>query len=217
MLNSMKPIKLVCIYDAAIDQDAMGSDTLDKYIRSRDFGLISPYFKPGQKPTVYHMKRISRSTMLNRVMCVDSDSERAMRSFQYAITQVDNVRADDGTVHDWKPAGTTQTSAGEQAMVSTSELERFAAADIMEIGQAAWYLSFLRQNSGDYCRVPLTSLDILASQAYQFARASQMTADPSNSSPSAPDSPPSPPTATIEGTDDGNSGRLTDAHAGASE
>ena len=178
MLNSMKPIKAVCIYDAAIDQERIKAETVLDYIRNRKFETIQPYLISGAKPVIYNVKRLLRSVMYSKIQPITNDNERAIKCFQYGVESVENAINDDGTTYDFTPEGVD----GEHTIVSREELEkRFDPCDVMEIGTMIWYMSFLRRNAENGLAAPDTSLGIWARLASQSAPANQTSAAQSNS------------------------------------
>ena len=178
MLNSMKPIKAVCIYDAAIDQERIKAETVLDYIRNRDFSTIQPYLISGAKPVIYNVQRLLRSVMYSKVMSITNENERAIRCFQYGVESVENAINDDGTTYDFIPEG----MEGEHRIISREQLEkRFDPCDVLEIGTMIWYLSFLRRNAVNGLAAPDMSLGIWARLVSQSAPANQTSAAPSNS------------------------------------
>lgn len=177
MLNTVKPIKVVCIYDTAIDHERIPADTLLDYARNRKFETIQPYLKSGSKPIIYNVKRLSRSVMLRKVMPITNENERAIQCFRHGVESVENNVSDSGSVYDYAPEGIE----GDKGVVSDEELERFAPCDIIEIGTMIWYLSFLRSNSVGGLAVPPTSLGILGRQVNPSVPVNQTSAHQNSS------------------------------------
>jgi hypothetical protein len=180
--------KVVCIYDPAIDHKKISADVMRDYATNREYKTIEPYIRLGQKPVIYHLKRISRSIFLREIMPISNENERAIMAFKHALQLVENMENDQGVRLDYKPEGVLQTVDGERTVVSDAELERFAPCDVIEIGNVAWYHSFLRPGIRGSYRVPPTSLALLASLETQSVVANQTDAAPNNSGHSAQES-----------------------------
>lgn len=135
MLQSTQPFEVVCLYDPAIDGSV--SDVI-AYGRSRDLSKIT--FKAGQEPVRFWVERMSRRLMLRHVAAADSENERYTRAFSCAVVRVTGLEGK----HEFRPQQQLSTPVGQVRMVTEEELERFAIADILEIGAVAFWRSFLR-------------------------------------------------------------------------
>lgn len=209
MLNTIKPIKVVCIYDAAIDQERITTETVLQYIRCRDFEIIRPYLISGEKPVIYNVQRLLRSVMYSKIQPITNDNERAIKCFQYGVESVENAMNDDGTTYDFVPEGVD----GDHRIISREELEkRFDPCDVMEIGTMIWYLSFLRRNNVNGLAAPDTSLGIWARLVNQSVPVNQTAAHQNNSKQqSVVDSQGQNPTATMQENDVSKSVKPMDA------
>jgi hypothetical protein len=202
MINMTKSIKAVCIYDKAIDHSRVSQETILEYIHTRDLAIIEPYINQRERPVYYHVKRIPRSVMLQKIMPMGTENERAIKCFQYCIEQVENMPNDAGGTLTWKPT----EKRDDIGFVSEEELDRFDLCDVLEIGTMAWYLSFLRRANGDELAAPPTSLDILVRRGLRSARRNQTNAHQSNSKPPTKEhSQPSEQTVPMPETDDARS------------
>ena len=158
MLRSAAPKKVCCVFDEAID--ATQSD-LSKYAQTRDLAHLK--FLPGTRPTMYWIDRIPRSIMLKVVGSAKDDGERNMRAFQAGVMAVDDYIAEDGTTRARYEAPNATVMHGRQVRCVTDEdLELFPVADINEIGEVAYWHSFLRPGKDPYYPLPLSSQSALA-------------------------------------------------------
>ena len=184
-------LEVICTFDPAIDTERMTELAMLDYIRSRDRKLLK--LKPGEFPTVFKVREISRALMLNYVMANESEAERCKRAFMVGVESVQNVYQDDGTRID-SFRGTDVMDAGSSKVQTFSEmeLERFSPAEILEVGTVAYYHSFLPRRTDDCLRVPRTSVDLWTRRAYLDADANPTFADTSNSKPSGQTEPTAP-------------------------
>ena len=174
---TIQTIKAICIYDEAIDHERLPQETMLKYAKNRDFKTIEPFIKPGTKPTIYNVKRLSRSVLYKRIQSISDESTKYLRCFQYGLESAENVIGEMGTVYDYAPEG----REGDMSIVSEEELERIPPCDVMEIGTMIWYMSFLRPGTENGLAVPPTSLDIWARVASQNVPANPTDPVQSNS------------------------------------
>lgn len=202
-------IEVVSVYDPAIDVERVTWDEIRKYISERPKNWRSALkFKPGQQPTVYKLKEISRALWFGYVRTAPSDALAAMRAFQCSVVGVQNLRTVDGvSLQDYAPS-----SANGEPM-RDEDLERFQFAAIEEIGKVALDHSFLAGRIGSSYQLPPTLLALLAQLPFPLVAASQ-SAPAKNSGSVSPQEAPATTPATTETTPT-NSGDGSDSRTAA--
>ncbi len=176
---STKGLKAVCIFDPAI-ANAVPSEELVAYARSRNLKDIERYIKKADPPATYHYRRLSRSIMDRFVDVQPSDEGKATAAFQYGLTRVDMKREDDGARVNWQPTGKTGAPDGEIVTLTDKEMELFSRAEHIEIGTVIWNASFLPPWIERGYPVPGSSLSLWARVVPPSVETNQSTA-PQNS------------------------------------
>lgn len=150
------------------------------YVHNRDFATIEPHFKPGEKPTIFHVREVPHDLWESFVMGA-TDSERALRAFMCGVEKAENVYTRDGNTMTWTPAlnGTRNVMSTEEAT------SRFSPSERMEIGEVIFAHSFLAPRIEGGFRLPPLLGELLARRAFLHADASPSDAAPSSSQPSA--------------------------------
>jgi hypothetical protein len=176
--QSLQAWRVVRVYDPAIDHDGMGIEAVAEYARSRSVELLR--FLPGERPTIFHVRRLARS-QIRWVREASSDDERRERAFRAGVTQVTDVRRADGGRFDWLPP-----ASGSKAPRPAPEdaLEVFGEIDVQEIGGVIWLDSFLARDLPRRYPLPATSLDAIEAIIYHRAVQTSASAQSSSATPS---------------------------------
>lgn len=150
----------ISVIDPAIDHARISRtapDVLIKYARCRDLKLLDPYIKPGQRPTIYHVKEVPHSRWESYVKELgDSNiAEQYRRALLAGLVRIENLYQRDGTyLPKWDPTR-------EDGLIPEESLVRIAPQQREEIGAVIWYHSFLDPRINDFCRLPRTSHAVL--------------------------------------------------------
>jgi len=157
-------MKVICTFDPALDVHRAGNDQSDgsnpllDYVKTRDYSLIAPYIRPGERPTIFTVESISRAVMHGRVARANSEYDRYMLSFQYGVQCVEHLIDSDGQlIPQWSPSGL----AGHERYCTQDDLERFSPAEVQEIGSVAYQCSFLPARIHAKYALPYGSIEIL--------------------------------------------------------
>jgi len=180
--------RVVSVLDPAIDTAAMLVKQMIEYQEKRYYPLIQRFFKPGEKPTVFHVREIPRA-LWSHVQAAGDKSEVWKRAFRCGVEKVEDVYNKDGvTTPEWKPVGVRL--ADKTVMTDEECDEHFAPHEWEEIGAVIHTHSFLHRRIA--VRYPLLSscLELLGQRPYRPAEASQSTVtETTNADPSAETSP----------------------------
>ena len=179
-------IKAVVTFDPAIDTERMSVDQMLQYTKTRDFKLISPFLKPNEA-TIYNIREIPRS-LFTQVLQYADEGPRVREAFRLGVESVDNLYQEDGVrLPSFKGQGKESTRDGNITVISEEELDRFAPAEVQEIGLVAFWHSFLPRRIAASYLLPRLSLDILTRQGFLSVDASQTGASPNSSKPLGPE------------------------------
>ena len=137
-MQTSKPVQAIRLYDPAIDRSKIDAEIIQRYARERDPALLA--FLPGKAPVRFHLRRISRR-LWDWVEQAFNEADKQTRAFRAAVIRVENMPAENGSRLDWHPA-ILKDQGGFDVAMTEIELERFAYADIYEIGDVAWTSSF---------------------------------------------------------------------------
>lgn len=178
MLSSDKNMRAVCHFDQALD---LSPDERVKYAHERPDASTLKVI-PGQTPTVFHVRPISRS-MMKFCDRAGDDTDKAWRAFISGVERVTNVVRADGTfAASVEPTGVVPGS--DVRIWKDDELEMFDYCAIIEIGAVAFAHSFFpRSIERRYPLLPSSPL-VLAALDRRHAEKSQGDAHKSNAKPS---------------------------------
>lgn len=173
--TKLKPV--VSILDPAIDHERAGWDVIRRYKEHREYDLIRQYIKPGEHPTVYHLRPLRQSVFSDKVEALLGQHARCAAAFRYGVARVEHMRTVDGRRVDWKPS----TEHG----MTDEELDRFWAYERDEIGSVVWHQSVLPPwIAGEY-QLPPMSLGIAEQTLPRLVGQSQSDPQKSNEEHSA--------------------------------
>lgn len=157
-MNEDKILRVVSVFDPAIDHERTSDATLTEYLKSRDYDQIKGCMKPGEKPQVYLLKPIPHRLFARHVQASQTESERCLCAFECALHGIENFRKEDGTRVYWQPPNRVNPDA---VGLTEEEFELFSQHEIEEVGAVAWFRHFLpRWTVGGY-RLPPTCLAVL--------------------------------------------------------
>ena len=178
-------LQVICTFDPALDTERMTVEDMNAYIKTRDRQHVK--LRPSAHPTVYVVREIPRAIMFDYVMVAAEESSRAARAFMAGVESVRDLYQDDGVRLDtFRGTGTMDAGSRKIETFSARELERFSPAEVMEVGAAAWYHSFLPRRIDDGLRAPLTSYDLWTRLPFRDAAVNQTSAETSSCDTSAP-------------------------------
>jgi hypothetical protein len=162
---------VVCRYDEAIDAEAMSEDARASYRETFDIAHLR--YLDGEKPTLWHCRRLRTSEM---VACDREPDEvsRFVAAFARGLVRVDALRTD---------GGRTQWTRSTEKPLNEKALDAFDFADVKEIGAAIWGRSQL--GKGRPAAWPLPATSQLAVGALVSRRAAQMRRSAAASAPSS--------------------------------
>src|SRR3990172_885192 len=170
--------RVVSVLDPAIDTAAMLVKQMIEYQEKRYYPLIQRFFKPGEKPTVFHVREIPRA-LWSHVQAAGDKSEVWKRAFRCGVEKVEDVYNKDGvTTPEWKPVGVRL--ADKTVMTDEEFEEHFAPHEWEEIGAVIHTHSFLHRRIA--VRYPLLSscLELLGHRPFLPADPSPSTATEKN-------------------------------------
>jgi hypothetical protein len=133
----------------------MGRDA-QRYMRTRDASLVKIH--PGQKPTVFTIKRIDADAFAAFISDAATDALRYREAFRLAVTGIDDlVSMQDGQARQrFAPSGSRTLWGNRIPCMSDDDLLHVAPVFVEEIGAVAFMRSFLPPNSaGSYQPPPL--------------------------------------------------------------
>jgi hypothetical protein len=142
-------MQVVSVLDPAIDIRRMGYELLNKYLLTRDIALITPFFRPGEKPTIYHLREVPQHLWETFVRDGSSEPEMHKRAFMCALVKVENLFQRDGTFLDQAHL----PRPGHEVM-ATEALARFRPQYREEIGAVAFQHSFFDPRTLDCFLLP---------------------------------------------------------------
>ena len=182
--QSTEGVPVIRMYDPAVvgnsiaDLDA--NERWNEYVLTRDKNIIPELLIPGERPTVFHVLKATR-TGVRFIRGGANQGDRNERAFAICVSKVTEMRRNDRRV-DFEH----QDCDGATAM-SEGALEKFDETDIQEIGAVALQLSFLARDLPVRCLPPATSWDaVRALTSLRVAPTSEPTmsdSPPSNGSP----------------------------------
>lgn len=180
----MRPERFKVVYtmDPAIDTESMPFEVMQEYIEKRDYNTIAPYFKPGMKPTVYHVRAVHHSMWETFVMAGgDHVDIRFRRAFLCGIDNVDDLYGRDGTSVNFEP---TRNVPGVGKVFTEDEVNlRFSPGEVLEIGSVIYEHSFLHPRIALTWQLPSTCVGPLVSRKFRSAAANPSTAETTTSEP----------------------------------
>lgn len=185
-MHASKPVQAIRLYDPAIDRSKIDSEIIQRYARERDPALLA--FLPGKAPVRFHLRRISRR-LWDWVEQAFNEADRQTRAFRAAVIRVENLPSENGASIDWKPA-ILKDQGGFDVAMTELELERFAYADVYEIGDVAWVASFFPLDCVASWRLLPSSAQVWDQMRFSpSADTSQSDAVPNSAAPKAPQEP----------------------------
>lgn len=153
--------KVVSVLDPAIDTERMPTAAMHEYMTTRDVRKLQPYFKPGVKPTEFHVREVPHELWETFVMGGQNEAERYRRAFMCGVERIDELHQNDGsTISSWTPPLDGVGVMKPDAVVRVSPQER------EEIGAVVWYHSFLARRIDGCFRVPPSSLELLGERLF---------------------------------------------------
>lgn len=180
----MRPdrFKTVWTLDPAIDTESMPFDVMKEFLKTRDINIVAKYFKPGMKPTVYHVRAVHHSMWESFVMAGgDHQDIRFRRAFVCGVEKVDDLYGRDGTAVNFEP---TMNIAGVGKIFTDDEVNsRFSPSEVLEIGSVIFDHSFLPLRTELTWELPSTCVGQLVSRKFRSADANQSTAETTTSGP----------------------------------
>jgi hypothetical protein len=200
---------VVSVLDPAIDTERMPAKSMAEYITTRDLKHVDPYLKPGELPTIYHVRAVPHSLWEQYVMAVDNQAERYRRCFMAGVERVQNIYQDDGPrIESWQPGKPGELMPEEMCV-------RFSPAEREEIGSVVWSHSFLPRRTAANFRLPPSSHAALIERTFRPAAAnpSSPASDSEKASSAVAEVPLSPPEI---GSSSSSSGDGFASHTGAS-
>ncbi len=174
--------KTVSVLDPAIDHESMLVSEMSEFLKTRDFPIVSKYFKPGQKPTVFNIREVPHGLWDSYVMAgTTSDSDRFRNAFQCGVEKVENLYQSDGTMlPSWAPS----QRAGDQVILSTKEADiYFSPEEREEIGSVIFKHSFLSKRIAALFVLPSLCLERLDQHRFRRADVNPTCVDQNNSKP----------------------------------
>lgn len=175
--------KAVSVIDPALDTEAITEDDMVRYFQMRDFAIVDGKWKPGQKPTIYHLREVPHDLWESFVMRGENESEQFAYAFRAGVVKAENVYGADGVaVALWEPA-----KKGTNA-ITAKEAERFSPAERAEIGSVVFQHSFLPLRTECIYRLPSSVAAHLARRAFLLADKSQNSAEATSSDAHSADS-----------------------------
>jgi hypothetical protein len=193
----MRPDKfaVISIMDEAIDTKSIAMQTLFDYNETRDLNVINQHYKPGQTPTIYHVRAVPHSLWESYVCSGGTHDEiRFRRAFICGIERVENLRGNDGVSVPWTPT----REVGEKLVMSEDECnERFSPSEVLEIGAVIYKHSFLPRRITITYPLQPSLAEPLGHLEFRSAAPSQSTAPTTNSSHSSSSDPQPTATASI--------------------
>jgi hypothetical protein len=192
-MSSDQPLKVISIFDPAIDFARMGQELHGQYANKRDFEIVRPYLIPGKVPTFYSLREVPRRLWFSSVMSEPTAALRCMRAFQCGVVSVENLYSRDGV---YDPGAAQLARVGDGVIADEALDERFENGVIEEIGSVVYYRSFLgRRTERTYLLPPSCAravdqifLNLPAAASPSLPASSSETA--SSASASAPSMPP---------------------------
>lgn len=142
-------LKTVSVMDPAIDVKRMGLTLLNKFLVTRDIKLIEPFYIPGERPTIYHLREVPEYLWESFVQDGANDSDKHKRAFMCCLVTVENLHQPDGpSLED-----VDLPRPGREVM-SQETLVRFRAQYREEIGAVAYQHSFFDRRTLDCFLLP---------------------------------------------------------------
>jgi len=160
--------RVVSVLDPAIDTERMTQAQMKEYFETRDEAKIAPFIKPGAKPTWFHIREIPRRLCSGFVGTPDAHFVRNERAFMAAVTRIQNLHQEDGSVMaEFEPSR-------QHDVIPEEVLEErgISEAEIQEVGAVAWTHSFLARRMRRSYPVPLICLEVLAARDFLPAESS---------------------------------------------
>jgi len=144
-------LSVVARYDEAIDYESMSDEEQRRYIETRDISLLKAM--PGEKPAVFHVRRLRTSEMRN-VNAQPNEKLGWEVAFRIALVRGDDIRFTDGSRGAYvRPS---------DKMLNDGQLDRFAPADVIEVGSFIVEWSNLGKGRPAVWQLPATSERALA-------------------------------------------------------
>jgi hypothetical protein len=162
----MDTFKIICAFDSAIDFAAANTLNAEKqvtplheYVNTRDYKSIEPCIKPGELPTEFICRRLSRSFMNGQMARVTNESEQAVLAFSYGVVGILGMKKEGASEPiEWAPTGRN----GEAEYCTRDDLEAVSPAEVQEIGGVIYQKSFLPQSMQRQLRLWRTSVELVA-------------------------------------------------------
>ena len=170
-MHSTKSMKVYSVVDRAVDVIGMGRDA-QRYMRTRDPAIVKLH--PGQKPTVFTLKRIDVDAFQAFVMDAPTDVQRQREAFRLAVSGVEDlVSAQTGhAIPRFAPSDSRTLWGNRIPCYSDDDLLHVAPVFVEEIGAVAFARSFLPPNSeGSYLPPPLLRAAYMGRLAHHGADA----------------------------------------------
>lgn len=171
MLNEQKPKQTVCVWDPAIDEDAMGgAAAMSAWAQSRDFSKL--VFRHGEKPVVFYLRTLPATLAHAYLGSAVGDGEKLMRAFRACVVRVDNVKTDNLSADVWEPARVDDERprlSRIAEILTDAEVNEFDLTTIYEIGGVAHGLCFFPRTIE-----PRFVLPDLSAQTWDAMRASRL-------------------------------------------
>lgn len=177
--------KVVSVRDPGVDTSRMPLGAMIAYCRTRDYAKVEP-FVDTTKATVFTCREVPASLWESYVMATDNEAEMFKRAFACGVTDVKNLRNDDGTLVPWAPTGVLR---GVTGVMTDEELSRFYHSVRGEIGSVIFHRSFLDPWTERIFPLQPTLLTQLTHRTFLPVDANQNGAALSSEKPSDPTTP----------------------------
>lgn len=168
MMAQSELFEVIHVRDPAIDWPAvMKSGLAQKWIETRDAGLLEPFVIRGQRPTRYRLREIPNRLMARWVTQANSaldggaTAETYMRAFACSLVGVENMPMDDGVVHaSWAPPVQKESGLFE-GVLEDKAMDLFLVPELIDVGALAYQRSGFRRGTRPTFRLPPMFLDLL--------------------------------------------------------
>lgn len=135
--HSAEPVRVVCVDDPAIDEEATGKLAIAHYYAERDMTTL--VFRDGATPAVFEIARLTSVQTAQIKRTTTSEDGRWELAFRYALVRATNVPCTDGLVRELiEPAHIKSPKPKQLPALTDAEYNLFGDDHISEIGMVAF-------------------------------------------------------------------------------
>lgn len=185
-MQTGKTIKVVSVFDAAIDRASTGKKRLDEYATTRNYDLLA--FKPDRLPKVFHVRRIPVHTLTRWVEVCETLGMQRERAFMAGVERIDNLYTPAGQLMPPRAPGKRMEHAtGDTYFWSEEDIEALIDEELVdrptlvEIGGVALTRAGLRLGNAAPYQLPLSLADEWAELLFRLADTRESKSAPQSS------------------------------------